>query len=145
MHFLCSCQVCRSIGGKYMYKLPGGLLLTYNWRHKLHRFLKLNSISEVWWIIFRRIMLSFLACPAGSFSSSLASSCSYCGVGQYGPSGAQSGCFKCGVGYYSSTTGSSSACTACSEGSFSQRTGMIACNDCAAGSCIKLLLLLFWK
>ena len=70
-----------------------------------------------------------LACPAGTYSGSGASSCVPCGLGTYTSEGGQVSCSFADPGYYVPTTGATEP-TACPAGSYSGSRAA-ACDPCA--------------
>ena len=75
---------------------------------------------------------SCLSCSAGYYSTSSASACTSCPVGQYQGSTGATSCLSCSAGYYS--TSSASACTSCPAGQYQGSTSSAnACTSCPGG------------
>ncbi|KAH8062471.1 hypothetical protein JL722_3389 [Aureococcus anophagefferens] len=86
-----------------------------------------------------------LACPAGTYSGSGASSCVPCGLGTYTSEGGQVSCSFADPGYYVPTTGATepsacpagsysgsraAACDPCAENTYTNHSGSSACYVC---------------
>ena len=96
------------------------------------------------------VLLSYAACPAGTFGNAANIACTTCPPGQFQDQPGSLSCSACPAGSVPSSASNAtscsacpagfisaagdSACTACSAGSYSSVTGSLACLDCGVGS-----------